>query len=90
LLNETELRKRWWPLRSFLLYLLAAGGMAVFTWFASGYGFWEKGPFLFYNWIVFLALLTGSAFLYVSLLIIFREEQVLKITNRLKSILIQR
>ena len=90
LLNETELRKRWWPLRSFLLYLLAAGGMAVFTWFASEYGLWEKGPFLFYNWIVFLALLTGSAFLYVSLLIIFREEQVLKMTNRLKSTLMQR
>mgnify|MGYP006104910739 CR=1 FL=1 len=90
LLNETELRKRWWPLRSFLLYLLASGGMAVFTWFASGYGFWEKGPFIFYNWIVFLALLTGSAFLYVSLLIIFREEQVLKMTNRFKSSLMQR
>ena len=90
LLNETELRKRWWPLRSFLLYLLASGGMAVFTWFASGYGFWEKGPFIFYNWIVFLALLTGSAFLYLSLLIIFREEQVLKMTNRFKSTLMQR
>jgi putative peptidoglycan lipid II flippase len=90
LLNETELRKRWWPLRSFLLYLLASGGMAVFTWFASGYGFWEKGPFIFYNWIVFLALLTGSTFLYLSLLIIFREEQVLKMTNRFKSTLMQR
>ena len=88
--KETELRKRWWPLRSSLLYLLASGGMAGFAWFASGYGLWEKGPFLFYNWIVFLSLLAGSAFLYALLLIILREEQVLKMTKRLKSKIMQR
>jgi hypothetical protein len=59
--------------------------MAGFTWFTSGYGLWEKGAFLFYNWIIFLALLAGSAFLYVLLLLIFREEQVLKMANRLNS-----
>jgi len=85
LLKETELRKKWWPLRSSLFYLLASGGMAGFTWFTSGYGLWEKGAFLFYNWIIFLALLAGSAFLYVLLLLIFREEQVLKMANRLNS-----
>jgi peptidoglycan biosynthesis protein MviN/MurJ (putative lipid II flippase) len=89
LLKETELRKRWWPLRSSLLYVLASSGMAGFAWFTSGYGLWEKGPFLFYNWIVFLALLAGSAFLYSLLLVIFREEQVLKMTNRLRSKLMQ-
>ena len=85
LLKETELRKKWWPLRSSLFYFLASGGMAGFTWFTSGYGLWEKGAFLFYNWIIFLALLAGSAFLYVLLLLIVREEQVLNMANRLNS-----
>ena len=85
LLKETELRKRWFSLRSSLLYLLASSCMAGFTWFTSGYGIWEKGPFLFYNWLVFLSLLVGSAFLYVLLLSILREEQILEIINRLRS-----
>jgi len=76
-------------LRSSLLYLLASGGMAGFAWFASGYGLWEKGPFLFYNWIVFLVLMAGSAFLYALLLLILREEHVLKMTKRLKSKIMQ-
>jgi len=88
--KETELRKKWWPLRSSLLYLLASAGMGGFAWFASGYGLWEKGPFLFYNWIVFLVLMAGSAFLYALLLLILREEQVLKMTKRLKSKIMQR
>jgi len=87
--KETELRKKWWPLRSSLLYLLASAGMGGFAWFASGYGLWEKGPFLFYNWIVFLVLMAGSAFLYALLLLILREEHVLKMTKRLKSKIMQ-
>ena len=83
--KETELRKKWWPLRSAILYMLASVGMAGFAWFSAGYGSWEKGPFLFDNWIVFLTLLVGSAFLYFLLLVVFREELAVKMTTKLKS-----
>ena len=83
--KKTELRKKWWPLRSAILYMLASVGMAGFAWFSAGYGSWEKGPFLFDNWIVFLTLLVGSAFLYFLLLVVFREELAVKMTTKLKS-----
>jgi putative peptidoglycan lipid II flippase len=86
LLKQSELRKNWWPLRSSLLYMLASAGMGGFAWYYRGYGSWENGPFLVYNWVIFGGILIGSALLYGLLLLVFREEQVLRLKNQMLQI----
>jgi hypothetical protein len=86
LLKQSELRKNWWPLRSSLLYMLASAGMGGFAWYSRGYGSWENGPFLVYNWVNFGGILFGSALLYGLLLLVFREEQVLRLKNHILQI----
>ena len=86
LLRQNELRKNWWPLRSVLLYVLASAGMVIFAWNSGEFGLWQNGPFLIHNWLVFAGLLLGSALLYGLLLLVFREEQALKLKNHLLNI----
>ncbi len=85
LLKEPELRKKWWPFRSSLFYLISSGVMVIFLCFPVEYGLWEKGPFFFLNWLIFLGLILGSAFLYFLLLFVLGEEQVVKLLTQLKS-----
>ena len=80
-----ELRKSFLPLRSILLYLIASGVMAIFTWQFGRQGLWEQGPFLLKNWTVFAGLLLGSTFIYLILLLLFREEHAVRISMQLKS-----
>ena len=86
LLKQSELRKNWWPLRSSLLYILASVGVGGFAWYSRGYGSWENGPFLVYNWVIFGGILLGSVLLYGLLLLVFREEQVLRLKNHMLQI----
>ena len=83
--RQPELRKSFMPLRSTLLYLIASGGMSIFTWQFGRQGLWEQGPFLLQNWTVFAVLLVGSALIYLILLLLFREEQAVRISLKLKS-----
>ena len=83
--RQTELRKSFMPLRSTLLYLIASGGMSIFTWKFGRQGLWEQGPVLLQNWTVFVVLLVGSALIYLILLLLFREEQAVRISLKLKS-----
>ena len=62
--RQPDLRKSFLPLRSTLLYLIASGGMSIFTWQFGRQGLWEQGPFLLQNWTVFAGLLVGSALIY--------------------------
>ena len=80
-----ELSKSFIPLRSTLLYLIASGGMSIFTWQFGRQGLWEQGPFLLQNWTVFVVLLVGSALIYLILLLLFKEEQAVRIALKLKS-----
>ena len=57
-----------------------------FAWYYRGYGSWENGPFLVYNWVIFGGILIGSALLYGLLLLVFREEQVLRLKNHMLQI----
>ena len=83
--RKPELRKSFWPLRSTLLYLIASGGMSIFTWLFGQQGSWEQGPFILHNWTIFAGLLTGSALIYLILLLLFREENAVRISLQLKS-----
>ena len=83
--RQSELRKSFMPLRSTLLYLVASGGMSIFTWYFGRQGLWEQGPFNPQNWAVFAGLLVGSALIYLILLLIFREEHAVRILIQLKS-----
>ena len=85
LIKEPGLKKRWWSTRSLVIYFFASIFMAGFAWITSKYGLWEKGPFLFTNWIIILSILGGSSLLYVLLLLILREEQMLRIRSSLIS-----
>ena len=85
LCRQPELRISFLPLRSTLLYLIASGGMSIFTWQFGRQGLWEQGPFLLQNWTVFVVLLVGSALIYLILLLLFREEQAVRISLKLKS-----
>ena len=85
LLKQPELRKKWWPLRSTLIYLISSGFMVIFVRFTLGYGLWEKGPFVFLNWLIFFCLILGAAFLYAGLLFLFGEEQIVRLLRELKS-----
>ena len=49
LLNNFELRKKWWPWRSSLNYLVSSGVMTLFVSYIIDFGLWEDGPFIFYN-----------------------------------------
>ncbi|GIT09293.1 MAG: hypothetical protein CM1200mP30_29230 [Pseudomonadota bacterium] len=69
------------PLRSTLLYLIASGGMSIFTWQFRQQGLWGQGPFLMQNWTVFAGLMVGSALIYLKLLLLFREEHAVKNFN---------
>ena len=83
--RKPELRKSFWPLRSTLLYLIASGGMSIFTWLFGQQGSWEQGPFILHNWTIFAGLLAGSALIYLILLLLFREEHAVRISLQLKS-----
>ena len=83
--RRPELSKNFMPLRSTLLYLIASGGMSIFTWKFERQGLWEQGPFLLQNWIVFAGLLVGSTLIYLILLLLFREEHAVRISIQLKS-----
>jgi len=82
--RQPELCKSFLPLRSTLLYLFASGGMSIFTWQFGRQGVWEQGPFLLQNWTVFAGLLLGSALIYLIILLLFREEHVVRISMQLK------
>ena len=79
-----ELRKSFLPLRSTFLYLIASGGMSIFTWLFGKQGLWEQGPFLLQNWIVFVVLVLSSALIYLIFLLLFREEHLVRISIQLK------
>ena len=83
--RQPELRKNFLPLRSTLIYLIASGGMSIFTWQFGRQGLWEQGPFLLQNWIVFAGLMVGSILIYLILLLLFREEHAVRISIQLKS-----
>ena len=85
LLRQPELRKKWWPLRSSLLYFVSSCGMGCFASIFGEFGLWEKGPFIFYNWLIFLILMVGSALLYLILLFVFREEQAVRLVKQVMS-----
>jgi len=85
LLNHSEIRKKWWPWRSSFIYLISSAGMTFFISFFSNFGFWESGPFIFYNWLIFLIMILGAVFLYAGLLFVLREEQFLRLSMQLKS-----
>ena len=85
LLNRSELSKKWWPWRSSLIYLISSGVMALFVSFIRDYGLWENGPFIFYNWLIFLILMLGSVFLYAVLLFILRDEQFVRMSKQIRS-----
>jgi len=85
LYRQPELRKGFLPLSSILLYLIASGGMSIFTWHFGRQGIWGQGPFLLQNWTVFTGLLLGSASIYLILLLLFREEHAVRISMQLKS-----
>ena len=85
LLKHSELRKKWWPWRSSLIYLISSVGMSLFVYFIRDFGFWQKGPFIYYNWLILLILLLGAAFLYTGLLFVLREELFVRFAIQLKS-----
>ena len=78
------LRKNFLPLRSTLLYLIASGVMSISTWLFGKQGSWEQGPFLLQNWIVFVVLVLSSALIYLILLLLFREEHLVRISLQLR------
>ena len=80
-----ELRKNYLPIRSTLIFLIASGGMSIITWLLGKQGLWEQGPFLLQNWLVFIALLICSALIYLTLLMLLREEHAVRISMQLKS-----
>ena len=80
-----ELRKSFLPLRSILLYLIASGGMSIFIWLFEKLGVWNQGPFLMQNWIVFTVLVVSSSLIYLIVLLLFREENLVRISIQLKS-----
>jgi len=79
-----ELRKSFLPLRSTLLYLIASGSMSIFIWLFEKLGLWNQGPFLLQNWIVFTVLVASSSLIYLIVLLIFREENLVRISIQLK------
>jgi len=85
LLNHSELRKKWWPWRSSLIYFISSLGVTLFVSFIRDYGLWENGPFIFYNWLIFLSLMSGAVFLYAILLFVLRDEQFVRILIQMKS-----
>ena len=85
LLNNSELRKKWWPWRSSLIYLASSGVMTLFVSYIIDFGLWEDGPFIFYNWLIFLGLIIGAVIFYAVLLFILRDEQFGKILIQMKS-----
>ena len=85
LLKQPELRINWWPFRSSILYLVSSVFMSIYVSFTLEYGLWEKGPFLSLNWLIFFLLMLGSAFLYIGILFILREEQILRLLVQLKA-----
>ena len=87
LAKHSELRKGFLPLRSTLIYLIASGGMSIFTWQFEQYGLWDQGPLLMQNWIVFVVLLATSSLIYLILLLLFRDEHAVKISIQLLSII---
>ena len=58
--------------------------MTLFVRVIMDYGFWENGPFIFYNWLIFLSLMSGAAFLYAVLLFILRDEQFVRMSIQVK------
>ena len=84
LLNNSELRKKWWPWRSTIIYLISSIGMIFYVSYIRDYGLWERGPFIFYNWLIILILILGAAILYAVLLFVLRDEQFVKILIQMK------
>ncbi len=85
LLNNSELRKKWWPWRSSLIYLASSGVMTLFVSYIIDFGLWEDGPFIFYNWLIFFGFITGAVIFYAVLLFILRDEHFVKILIQMKS-----
>ncbi len=85
LLRYPELRISFLPLRSILIYLISSVGMSIITWLLVKQGLWEQGPFFLKNWVVFAVLLTSSALIYLTLLLLFSEEHAVRISKQLIS-----
>ena len=84
LLNNSELRKKWWPWRSTIIYLISSVGMIFYVSYIRDYGLWDRGPFIFYNWLIILILILGAVILYSVLLFVLRDEQFVKILIQMK------
>ena len=79
-----HLRKKWWPWRSTIIYLISSVGMIFYVSYIRDYGLWDRGPFIFYNWLIILILILGAVILYSVLLFVLRDEQFVKILIQMK------
>ena len=80
-----NLQQNWWPFRSMIVIIAASAMMACAAWWCAGFGNWEEGPFLFWNWLVLAGAIFAGAFLYLLLMLILKEEQSLRLLRWLKN-----
>jgi putative peptidoglycan lipid II flippase len=67
----------WFPRETLLRQGLPAAAMGLAVWLLQRHGVWQRGPFLPWNWAVFVAVVAGGAGLYFALSLLLHEAQAL-------------
>lgn len=80
-----NLQQNWWPFRSMIVIIAASAMMACVAWWCAGFGNWEEGPFILWNWLVLAGSIFAGVFLYLLLVLILKEEQSLRLLRWLKN-----